>query len=762
MYAVVAFQQKIGDQDFLTYKIPDTLLPNLRIGMLVEIPLRKAKKTGLVWEIHDKEPSFKTVEISGIIGEEPLLTLSQIELIKFISEYYFTPLFKVLKLFIPAKIFKGKEMRLNKRLTAKGEKIPAKKEFKTLSVDQQKVFDKIIAEIENSTANLTENSENEAVNSRNRVTNQVEQKNSTKTDINSQEKDIESATKNISETSRLNKFLIHGITGSGKTEIYAHLARYFLEKGKQVLILIPEISLTPQTVEYFESRIQFKAAVIHSRLSEGEKFKMWKDIKSNKKNLVIGSRSSIFSPFTNLGIIIIDEEHELSYKQDQAPRYHAHTIAEKIQDLEEKRRSQENTEMGPRILPIVLGSATPSIETAYKYRDSTLTLRERIGTSQLPDISIVDLREEFKKGNKSIFSDELHDAIERTLAQNKQIILFLNRRGSASSIVCRDCGYKLTCSECDIPMTYHARTMGHPVVICHHCGKIGKIPINCPVCKGPNIRFLGIGTERIEEETKKLFKNARILRADKDTTSHKDSFEQIYSSFKKHEADILIGTQMIAKGLHIPNVGLVGVVLADIGLNMPDFRTSERNFQLLTQVAGRAGRSNEKGQVIIQTYSPDHFALQAATTHDYNAFYQSEKSQRGILNYPPFSNLAVLSIENTNFNKAKLKAEELELKLKNFLNNPIILNQQTTVNQETGLNRESTSNHQATDLKSQITELTCYPAFVMKLHGKYRYRILIKSKTSEAIQSLLKNFAQNSAPKVLDEVKIDIDPISTN
>jgi len=759
MYAVVAFQQKIGDQDFLTYKIPDTLLPNLRTGMLVEIPLRKAKKTGLIWEINDKEPPFKTVEISGIIGEEPLLTSSQIELIKFISEYYFTPLFKVLKLFIPAKIFKGKEMRLNKRLTAKGEKIPTKKEFKTLSDDQQKVFDKIIAGIENS-ENTTKNSA-EQKNSTKAVSNSKEasQVNNLENDLKNTNKDL---TENNTKTTRLNKFLIHGITGSGKTEIYAHLARYFLEKGKQVLILVPEISLTPQTVEYFESRIQFKAAVIHSRLSEGEKFKMWKDIKSNKKNLVIGSRSSIFSPFTNLGIIIIDEEHELSYKQDQAPRYHTHTIAEKIQELEEKRRSQENTEIVPRILPIVLGSATPSIETAYKYRDSTLELRERIGTSQLPDISIVDMREEFKKGNKSIFSDDLNDAIERTLAQNKQVILFLNRRGSASSIVCRDCGYKLTCSECDIPMTYHARTMGHPVVICHHCGKIGKIPINCPVCAGLNIRFLGIGTERIEEETKKLFKNARILRADKDTTSHKDSFEQIYSSFKKHEADILIGTQMIAKGLHIPNVGLVGVVLADIGLNMPDFRTSERNFQLLTQVAGRAGRSNEKGQVIIQTYSPDHFALQAATTHDYNAFYQSEKSQRGILNYPPFSNLAVLSIENKNFNKAKLKAEELELKLKNFLNNPIILSQQTTVNQETGLNRELTSNHQATDLKSQITELTCYPAFVMKLHGKYRYRILIKSKTSEAIQSLLKNFAQNSAPKVLDEVKIDIDPISTN
>ena len=594
MYARIAFQQKIGNQDFLTYEIPESLMSEIKTGMLVEIPLRNKKVTGLVWELTEEKPEFKTSEIVRLLPETepnetppPLLTQLQIELARFISDYYFTPLYKVLKLFIPAKIFKGKEMRLNKRLTAKGEKLPAKKEYEVLSSDQQKAFEKII----NATENLTQKS--------------IEQKNSTPTDL-------KTPSLNAEKTTPLNKFLIHGITGSGKTEIYAHLARHFLEKGQQVLILVPEISLTPQTVEYFESRLGFKAAVIHSRLSEGEKFKMWKDIKSNNKPLVIGSRSSIFAPFTNLGIIIIDEEHELSYKQDQSPRYLTHTIAEKIQELylEQKKYS----------IPLILGSATPSIETAYKYKDSTIHLRERIGTATLPDIKIVDMREEFKKGNKTIFSDELQDEITKTLASGNQAILFLNRRGSASSIVCRDCGYKLICTNCDIPMTYHARTLGKPVIICHHCGQIGKIPINCPNCKGLNIRFLGIGTERIEEDTKKLFKNARVARADKDTTSHKTSFEQIYSSFKNHEIDILIGTQMIAKGLHIPNVNLVGVVLADIGLNMPDFRTSERNYQLLTQVSGRAGRSSEKGKVIIQTYTPEHFALQATAAHDYDAF----------------------------------------------------------------------------------------------------------------------------------------------
>ncbi len=738
MYALVAFQQKIGDQDFLTYKIPDTLLPNLKIGMLVEVPLRTKKVTGIVWETTKEKPAFRTSEIIRILPENTqeltnetnnkkeeshltntnqieLLTPLQIELVNFISEYYFTPPYKVLKLFVPAKIFKGKEMRLNKRLTAKGEKLPAKKEFKNLSQDQQKAFDQII--------------------------NSIEQKNSTPTGSKTTSGIPNTSLPKLDKTARLNKFLIHGITGSGKTEIYAHLARHFLQKGQQVLILVPEISLTPQTVEYFESRLGFKAAVIHSRLSEGEKFKMWKDIKSNKKPLVIGSRSSIFSPFTNLGIIIIDEEHELSYKQDQSPRYLTHTIAEKIQELAQKHNANH-------IIPIVLGSATPSIETAYKYKDSTIHLRERIGTATLPDIKIVDMREEFKKGNKTIFSDELQDEITKTLASGKQAILFLNRRGSASSIVCRDCGFKLTCPNCDIPMTYHARTLGKPVIICHHCGQIGKIPINCPNCQGLNIRFLGIGTERIEEDTKKLFKSARVARADKDTTSHKTSFEQIYSSFKKGEIDILIGTQMIAKGLHIPNVNLVGVVLADIGLNMPDFRTSERNFQLLTQVSGRAGRSNEKGKVIIQTYTPDHFALQSTMNNDYDAFYQIERSQRGILAYPPFVHLAKLSIENKIFQKAKSKAEEIETILKNLANKNLVSQKQDQSSYP--------------DLKSEIIEITAYPAFILKLYGKYRYRILIKSKTSEAIQSLLKNFTQNSDPKILDDVKIDIDPISTN
>jgi primosomal protein N' (replication factor Y) (superfamily II helicase) len=676
MYADIAFQQKIGDQETLLYKIPEALEKTVKPGHLVVLTLRRRLVTGLVWRLHNEEPAFKCIEIQGLSSPEPLLTELQIELANFISTHYFTPLFRVLKLFIPARIFKASPMRLRE----KEEILPTKIASKKLSKDQKKAFDLI--------------------------TKNTEQKNSTKLE---EKKHI------------VNKFLIHGITGSGKTEIYSHLAKTHLDKNEQVLILVPEISLTPQTVEYFESRLQLKAAVIHSRLSEGEKYKTWKDIQERKKNLVIGSRSAIFSPFKNLGLIIMDEEHEFSYKQDQSPRYLTHTVAEKIQELSPKTQ-----------IKLVLGSATPSIETTFKYKDSTVNLSQRIGNAQLPNIHIVDMREEFRKGNKSIFSDTLHDALKKTLDENGQAILFLNRRGSASSIVCRDCGFKLKCENCDITMTYHARTLGQPVVICHHCGQIGKIPINCPNCKGVNIRFLGVGTERIEEETKKLFKNARVLRADKDTTSRKNSFEQIYSSFKKHEADILIGTQMIGKGLHIPNVKLVGVILADIGLNIPDFRSSERSFQLLTQVAGRAGRAqdqDELGEVIIQTYSPDHFALQATETQDYTAFYNVERQQRKLLHYPPFTRLAKLSFEFPKFLDAKHKAEELEVQLKKILN-------------------------QSPDLKDQIQEITSYPAFIPRLHNKYRYRILIKGTDPIALLNKLD-------PKNLSEARIDIDPIST-
>ncbi|MBT7736972.1 primosomal protein N', partial [Candidatus Peregrinibacteria bacterium] len=465
--------------------------------------------------------------------------------------------------------------------------------------------------------------------------------------------------------------------------------------------------------------LKVKTAVIHSKLSEGERFKAWEDIWKNEAKLIIGSRSSIFAPFQDLGLIIIDEEHENSYKQDKAPRYSVHQIAEKFQEINPK-------------IKVVLGSATPSVSSTELYKESTSFLHERIGDSTLPEVEIVDLRDEFKKKNYSIFSDKLKEELAKVLEKKEQAILFLNRRGSASSVVCRDCGHIEKCAACEIPLTYHSKTLGRPSLICHHCGLITSPPDNCPECKGHNIRFLGIGTQRIEEDLLKEFPGVKVLRADRDTTSTKHGFEDIYQSFKKHEADVLVGTQMIAKGLHLPKVNLVGIVLADIGINIPDFHTAENAFQLITQVSGRAGRSGTQGKVIIQTYNPEHLSLTFAKNHDYNEFFKYEITQRKLLKNPPFSKLAKLLVVNPSLNQAKSKAEKIEDALWKIV-------------REEGL-------------KDEI-QINSYPAYLMRLHNKYRHIVLIKdTSNSDLIHKLLEKLPKEY---IMDQdLRIDIDPIA--
>jgi len=661
MYAEILFQQKTGgNKDTLTYEIPDEL--NVNPGELVKVSLKKKITTGLVLEIHNKKPEFKTIKILGKISETQLLSENQINLLKWISEYYFCPIYKTLKLFVPKKIFLGKPPKTR---SEKAEQIIRSK-IKELTKSQQEIFEEI-----------------------------------------------------SKKSPSLNKFLIHGITGSGKTEIYSRLAEYFISKNHQALILVPEISLTPQTIEYFEKSLGVKAAVIHSKLSEGEKCQSWQKIHDGEVKLIIGSRSAIFAPFKNLGIIIIDEEHELSYKQDNSPRYEIHKVIEKIQEL------------NPKILA-VYGSATPSIETIEKFKNSILCLKERIGDSTLPEIEIIDMRDEFHKKNFSIFSDRLHEEIQNSLAKKEQIILFLNRRGSASSIVCRDCGYKVQCENCEMTMTYHSKTFGSPTLICHHCGRLSTPPEICPNCKGANIRFLGIGTQRIDEELAKTFPQAKVLRADKDTTSTKYGFKKIYEDFREHKADILVGTQMIAKGLDLPKVNLVGVVLADIGLNIPDFRTGERNFQLMTQVSGRSGRASQKGKVIIQTYNPENFTLAYVKNYDYENFAKYEITQRKLLNYPPFSQLAKIKIQNSSLKICKEKAGKLENELHKIA--------------------------QSID-KNDTLEISSYPAYITRLRNKFQYVILLKDKSNTDL--IHKTLEKLPKEYIIDtDVKIDINPIS--
>ncbi|WP_139490180.1 primosomal protein N' [Brevibacillus dissolubilis] len=431
---------------------------------------------------------------------------------------------------------------------------------------------------------------------------------------------------------RFASFLLHGVTGSGKTEVYMEAIEQTLAKGKEAIFLVPEISLTPQMVERFKGRFGDNVAVIHSALSQGERYDEWRKILRRQVQVVVGARSAIFAPFRNLGLIIIDEEHESTYKQEETPRYHARDVA--------TWRAKANDAV------LILGSATPALETyalATRGRYELLTMAERVGNRPLPKIHIVDMRDELRDKNVSMFSRRLHEMIQDRLQKKEQIVLFLNRRGFSTFVMCRECGHTLRCPHCDISLTYH-RT--NNTVRCHYCSYTIPQPNNCPECQSQHIRFFGTGTQRVEEELAKLFPGVRVIRMDVDTTSKKGAHEQLLTQFRNGQADILLGTQMIAKGLDFPRITLVGVIAADTSLNLPDFRAAEKTFQLLTQVAGRAGRHELKGEVVVQTYSPEHYSIVHATEHDYVGFYQREMVMRKERQYPPFYRLVLITFSH--------------------------------------------------------------------------------------------------------------------
>jgi primosomal protein N' (replication factor Y) len=444
-----------------------------------------------------------------------------------------------------------------------------------------------------------------------------------------------------------NVFLLHGVTGSGKTEIYLQALAETVKLGKRGIVLVPEIALTPQTIERFALRFPGKVAVLHSQLSPGEQFDEWHRIKNEEFDVVIGPRSALFAPQPDLGLIVIDEEHEWTYKQtDKSPRYHARDAAIKLAELTGA--------------VVILGSATPDVATfnrAQKGDYGLLPLPERVvpvEKSPLPKVEVVDLRQELKAGNRSIFSRSLAQAIAKAVAGREQVILFLNRRGGATFIQCRSCGFVLRCRRCEVTLTHH---FAEDVLVCHQCNYKTPVPQSCPRCSSRQIKFLGIGTQKLEQEASSALPHARMLRWDSDITRRKESHEAILSKFRAHQADILIGTQMVAKGLDLPQVTLVGVVSADTSLNLPDFRAGERTFQLLSQVAGRAGRGPLGGQVIIQTFSPEHYAIRAAAKHDYVSFYEKEIDYRRQLRNPPFSQLALLTYSHTNDTLCQREAE---------------------------------------------------------------------------------------------------------
>lgn len=471
------------------------------------------------------------------------------------------------------------------------------------------------------------------------------------------------------------RFLLYGITGSGKTEVYLRLIARALRLGRQALVLAPEIALTTQLVRRFVARFGHQLAVLHSGLSDGERYDEWRRLRRGEARVAIGARSALFAPLPDLGLVIVDEEHEPGYKSDAAPRYHARDAALHLADLAG--------------VTVVLGSATPSVETYYAARNGQIQLLElpvRIGAQigvdglvhsrplPLPPVRIVDMRHELQQGNTSIFSIKLQHALAQTLARGQQAILFLNRRGAASFVFCRDCGYVARCERCAAPLTVHYDTATTAeagesvrVLICHSCGQRTATPVVCPQCLSHRIRASGIGTQRVAEVVRELFPDARVARWDRDSISGKNAHDALLEAMVRHEIDVLVGTQMIAKGLDLPLVGLVGVVLADTGLHLPDFRSGERAFQLLTQVAGRAGRRSEGAQVIIQTYQPDHYALQAACEHDYRAFFREEIAFRRALAYPPFGRLVRFVTTAATESICRRQAEQLAVTLQTYI-----------------------------------------------------------------------------------------------
>ena len=508
-------------------------------------------------------------------------------------------------------------------------------------------------------------------------------------------------------------FLLHGVTASGKTEIYLQALAEAVKLGKKGIALVPEIALTPQTIERFSARFPGRVAVLHSQLTLGEQFDEWQRIRKGEVDVVVGPRSALFAPQPDLGLIIIDEEHEWTYKQqEQSPRYHARDVAIKLAELTGA--------------TIVMGSATPSVETYYRATRGDyqlLELPDRVVpqiNAPLPEVKVVDMRKELKAGNRSMFSQMLTQSIEKVLKNKEQAILFLNRRGSATTIQCRNCGFVIKCKRCDIPMTYH---LDSDVLVCHRCNNKMKPPQVCPNCFSRRIRYLGIGTEKLAQEVQSLFPQARLLRWDSDVTQKKNAHQDILNKFRNYEADILIGTQMVAKGLDIPLVTLVGVVLADTSLNLPDFRAGERTFQLLCQVAGIAGRGQSGGEVIIQTYNPEHYTVQAAARHDYKGFYEQEINSRRQLQEPPFVQLATLTFVHANDNRCREEAEKTAKRI-----------------------MEERNARGVPDLSL----IGPAPAFIHRLRGRYHWQIILRG---SELSSFLKNIPFQQG------WMIDIDPV---
>ncbi|MDU6295683.1 primosomal protein N' [Clostridium celatum] len=708
-----------------TYKVPHELEEDIKIGQIVKVPFGFGNRysEGFVFSIKKEEEAclnFKVKEISSIENKEPIITEADIELINFLRTKYLCKYIDAFRLLIPTGILKGAK--------SKSKKVIAFIDDDLSKFKSKDGYTEIIDFIKSNSgvytkAELTKNHSislyklNKLIENGNLlVEEETVYRYNDRIYIKDNEKELTFEQKNVIEeflNSKKNIFLLKGVTGSGKTEVYMRLVEKTLSENKSAIILVPEISLTPQMIERFKGRFGRDVALFHSKLSDGERFDEWYRVRQGKARLIVGARSAIFLPAKNLGLIIIDEEHENTYKSEQNPKYQTKEVAEFISNQ--------------RGCKVILGSATPSIENYYRAitgEIELLELKNRVDNKEMPPMQVIDMREELRSGNKSLFSRELYKSINETLSKGEQVILFLNRRGFSTFVSCRSCGYVFKCEECDISMTYHKNGF----LVCHYCGKTKREPKVCPKCDSKYVKFFGAGTQRVEEEVRKYFKDARVLRMDVDTTREKNSHEKIYNAFKEKKANILIGTQMVSKGLDFKDVTLVGILAADMSINIPDYRSGEKTFQIITQVAGRAGRGEKQGKVIIQTYTPEHYSLNYAINYDYEGFYEKEFTIRALMKYPPFGKIFL--INGISKNEELLK--EFMHKIFNIIE-PLVKKEY------------------------DLEILGPIPCMISKIKENYRWQIIIKGEFNDEFAKNIKELLYEENKNVYNDIRISID-----
>ena len=722
------------DREF-DYLIPEELASSVKLGSRVLVPFGRTHARGYVVGFADHSEFKKLKSISSLVGTKPLINENMLSLARWISDYYASAFEQAIRSLLPCAVRRAKAgFRSQNSVSPVHEalRLLDMNELRSRSPKQARALELLS---EKGAMFVTDLSEETGVGAAALKT--LEKKGLVKIDRQDLRRDP-LAGQNILPTQPLPLFpeqqaalelvkksidtlsppvvLLHGVTGSGKTEVYLQAIRHVLDRGGGAIVLVPEISLTPQTVERFCGRFGSMVAILHSHLSDGERHDEWHRIHSGQARIVVGARSALFAPVERLGLIVVDEEHEPSYKQGEAPRYNARDVAVKRGEIEK--------------CSVLLGSASPALESFYCARKGKYTLaelRSRVDHRQMPVMRVVDMREEAEReGRINVFSRPLVEAIRARIEQHEQTILFLNRRGFSTSVICPACGFAASCPECSVSLTYHREGES---LRCHVCGRMEKVPERCPQCRALALKFSGIGTQRIEAIVHQVFPRAQVRRMDSDTTAAKHAHRDILGEFKTGKVDILIGTQMIAKGLHFPGVTLVGVIYADHSLHMPDFRASERTFQLLLQVAGRAGRGDVAGEVIVQTFTPFHPAVQAARRLDYNGFCDEEIESRRELLYPPFSHLVCITLEGLPEELVAMTAAQIHSGLKQLVKPPAILS-------------------------------APMPAPLSKAKGLYRHQLVIRAPSAEEISAQIKQVLGDMKCPAKVRIAVDVDALS--